>query len=105
MKYAQLLKAIDSASQHLLGRAASAVNQALVIRNWLVGAYIVEFEQHGEDRAKYGQRLYSSLAKDLGRIGCRGCGERMLQQMANFYRIYPQLGERISQTLSAELAH
>jgi len=23
--------------------------------NWLVGYYIVEFEQQGEDRAKYGE--------------------------------------------------
>ena len=43
MKYNQLIKAIDSASQQLLGRAAAAVNQSLVLRNWLIGAYIVEF--------------------------------------------------------------
>jgi hypothetical protein len=65
MRYTQLLKAIDATSQHLVGRAAAAVNQALVIRNWLIGAYIVEFEQHGEDRAKYGAKLLARLAGDL----------------------------------------
>jgi len=35
MDYEQLVTAIDSASQALLGRAAQAVNQALVVRNWL----------------------------------------------------------------------
>src|SRR5213592_3070776 len=102
MKYAQLLKAIDSTNQHLLGRAATAVNQALVVRNWLVGAYIVEFEQRGEDRARYGVRLYARLAADLQRKGAKGCGERMLQQMAVFYRTYPQLHKAIPQPLVAE---
>ena len=41
----------------MVTRAAVAVNQALVLRNWLIGAYIVEFEQNGTDRAKYGTRL------------------------------------------------
>jgi hypothetical protein len=35
MDYEQLVTAIDSASQALLGRAAQAVNQALVVRNWV----------------------------------------------------------------------
>jgi hypothetical protein len=65
MKYTQLLKAIDSASHQLLGRAASAVNQSLVFRNWAVGASIVEFEQNGQDRARYGARLLERLAQDL----------------------------------------
>ena len=54
MNYASLLKAISSTTAQLQSRAAAAVNQALVIRNWLIGAYIVEFEQNGKDRAKYG---------------------------------------------------
>ena len=57
MNYEQLLTAIDAATQSLLGRAAQAVNQALVLRNWLIGAHLVEFEQSGEDRARYGEQL------------------------------------------------
>lgn len=38
MNYEQLVTAIDVASQALLGRAAKA-NQALVLRNWLIGAH------------------------------------------------------------------
>ena len=52
MHYRQLLTAISSAHTQSVGRAAAAVNQGLVLRNWLVGAYVVEFEQDGEDRAK-----------------------------------------------------
>ena len=60
MKFLQLIKAIDSANRHLLGRTAAAVDQALVIRNWLIGAYLVEFEQNGEDRARYGGQAFCS---------------------------------------------
>lgn len=34
------------------------MNASLTIRNWLVGAYLVEFEQEGEDRAKYGENSF-----------------------------------------------
>ena len=74
MDYEQLVTAIDSASQALLGRAAQAVNQALVVRNWLVAARLLEFEQSGQDRATYGERLLSNLAADLKARGSRGWG-------------------------------
>ncbi|MCP5526922.1 MAG: DUF1016 family protein [Verrucomicrobiales bacterium] len=96
MKYTQLLKAIDAASAHLLGRAAAAVNQALVVRNWLVGAYLVEFEQNGEDRAKYGDRLLARLSRDLNQRGVKGVSGDMLERMRRFFVCYPQVGEWIS---------
>jgi len=37
MNYPRLVKAIDAASQQWQARAVTAVNQALVLRNWLVG--------------------------------------------------------------------
>src|SRR6266404_1913765 len=96
MKYQQLVKAIDSASRQLLGRAAAVVNQSLVIRNWLIGAYIVEFEQNGEDRAKYGVRLLPRLAADLKKREISGASPDMLERMRQFYFAYPQLGSGIS---------
>ena len=42
--------------------AKGAVNQLLTIRNWAIGCYIVEYEQEGCDRAKYGARLLQNLA-------------------------------------------
>ena len=103
MKYAQLLTAIDSTSQHLLGRAAAAVNQALVIRNWLVGAYIVEFEQHGEDRAKYGARLLETLTGDLRARRVKGMGVSILERSRRFYLLYPAFRAAIPQSLIGEL--
>jgi len=103
MKYAQLLKAIDATSQHLVGRAAAAVNQALVIRNWLVGAYIVEFEQHGEDRARYGTKLLPRLANDLKERGLKGLSVQMLERTRQYYLVYPQLGAKIPSPLVRKL--
>src|ERR1700736_1296021 len=100
MDYEQLVTAIDAASQALLGRAAKAVNQALVLRNWLIGAHLFEFEQSGRDRARYGQELLPNLATDLKRRGLKGLGISMLKNCRQFYRLYPQ----IRQSLSGEFA-
>jgi hypothetical protein len=47
MKYAGLIKSITGATHRLQAQVATVANQALVIRNWLVGAWLVEFEQNG----------------------------------------------------------
>ena len=49
----------------LQAQAAHAVNLALTSRNWLMGCYIVEFEQNGEDRAAYGEQLLKKLEQRL----------------------------------------
>jgi hypothetical protein len=100
MNYQQLVTAIDAATQSLLGRAPRAVNQALILRNWLIGAHLVEFEQSGEDRARYGEQLLSNLAGDLRVKGLKGLGISMLKNCRQFYRIYPQ----IHQSLIGEFA-
>ena len=77
--YAKLVKAISQVNTGMVARAAVAVNQALVLRNWLIGAYIVEFEQNGSDRAKYGERLLPTLAEDLKLQGLKGLGAEAAQ--------------------------
>lgn len=96
MHYRQLLSAIAQAHTSAVGRAAAAVNQGLVLRNWLVGAYVVEFEQGGADRAKYGAGLLKRLAADLTKRGVSGCSLQMLERMRQFYVTYPQIADSIS---------
>ena len=72
MDYEQLVTAIDSASQALLGRAAQAVNQALVVRNWLIGAHLLEFEQSGQDHTASG--YFQIWQQTSRRAGSRGWG-------------------------------
>lgn len=89
--YQSLIKAIQFAHQEMKGRAASAVNQALVLRNWIIGAFIVEYEQGGTDRAKYGTRLLERLSKDLEKRRLKGLDQRSLRDCRLFYRFYPQI--------------
>ena len=43
----QLITTINDVHSELQANAANAVNKALTIRNWLIGYYIVEYEQNG----------------------------------------------------------
>lgn len=62
MDFESLVGRINQVQDVLQAQAAHAVNLSLTARNWLVGYYIVEFEQHGEDRAKYGDKLINRLS-------------------------------------------
>lgn len=89
MNFESLVGHINHVQDALQAQAAHAVNLSLTARNWLVGYYIVEYEQHGEDRAKYGEKLLKNLALCLNR---RGLGERRLYEYRLTYQVYPQLG-------------
>jgi predicted nuclease of restriction endonuclease-like (RecB) superfamily len=92
MNYAALVKAIQSATSQLQGTVATAANQALVVRNWLTGAWLVEYEQSGKDRAQYGARLLETLASDLASREVKGLGDpRTLRDCRALYRAYPQI--------------
>ncbi|MBP7037901.1 MAG: cytoplasmic protein, partial [Bacteroidales bacterium] len=71
MNFEQLIEAFEQANEYLQEKAVSAVNQSLTIRNWLFGHYIVEYEQSGEDRAKYGEKLLNSLSRKLQNSGVK----------------------------------
>jgi hypothetical protein len=92
MNFESLVGRINQVQDVLQAQAAHAVNLALTARNWLVGYYIVEFEQHGEDRAKYGDKLINRLAKEINR---KGFETRSLHMYRRIYLIYPQLGTEI----------
>ena len=69
MDFNSLVGHINDVQEAFQAQAAHAINLSLTARNWLVGYYIVEFEQKGEDRAKYGDKLITRLAKN---INCKG---------------------------------
>ena len=93
-------RADHDVARHDPGSAAAAVNQALLVRNWLIWAWIVEFEQFGGERATYGSGLLKRLATDLKASGLRGVSPDLLERMRGFYRIYPQLWPAISAAAS-----
>jgi hypothetical protein len=54
MKFDLLVDTIQHTHLSFQQKAIKAVNINLTLRNWLIGYYIVEFEQKGKDRAQYG---------------------------------------------------
>ena len=92
MNFESLVGQINQVQDVLQAQAAHAINLSLTARNWLVGYYIVEYEQHGEDRAKYGENLINRLAQSIGR---KGFEPRSLRVYRRIYLVYPQLGTEI----------
>jgi len=66
-----------------------AVDMVQVQTCWEVGRHIIEFEQQGQTRASYGQRLLPRLAEALTQDFGRGFDERNLRTMRAFYRAFP----------------
>lgn len=68
--------------------AVRAVNRMATIRNYIIGFYIVEYEQNGKDRSVYGSRLISKLAEKINK---KGINETLLKVSRSFYLTYPQV--------------
>ena len=79
--------------------AARAIDRSLVVRNWLFGWYIVEYEQNGADRAEYGAQTLKKLSAALkGRVG-RGFSVDALERMRRFHLGYQHV---LSDVLAAD---
>ena len=105
MKFEKLLTLFQETHRELQKRAVRSVDIALVIRNWLFGWYIVEFEQGGADRAEvYGKRLIERIAAELtARLG-RGFSKRSLEQYRRFYDSYREIAQAVpAQSLECSL--
>ena len=100
MDFEALVKHISTIQNTLQAQAAHAVNLALTSRNWLMGCYIVEFEQNGEDRAAYGEQLLKKLEQ---RLNTKGLNERRFREFRRLYLVYPQLKEPIAQYITSQI--
>jgi len=97
MGYDQVLSDLVGLLEDARRAAARSVNALMTATYWLVGRRIVEGEQQGAARARYGEALIEKLSQDLGRRFGRGFSMRNLEQMRRFYLAWP-----IPQTASAE---
>ena len=68
---------------------AKRVNNTMVAAYWNIGRHIVEFEQQGSARAKYGSRLLTNLSHLLSMKLGRGYSRPNLNNMRKFYLTYP----------------
>jgi hypothetical protein len=109
-KYNELLKSIGVTLQEAKENAYKAINVELIKANWLIGKYIVEYEQQGKSKADYGSALLTSLAKDLGAQFGKGFSKSNFYLWRLFYLKYPKFQTvsgkfEIFQTLSGKLGN
>ena len=91
--YNRIREILDSARAGV----ARSVNTAQVCANWLIGREIVEEEQKGKKRARYGEALLKDLSRRLSTDVGKGWSVRNLEYCRTFYLEYPLLlGERKS---------
>ena len=102
--FGDLTSIIQTTHDAALSSAVKAINRMQTMRNWLIGYYIVEYEQHGKDRAEYGAKLLKKLEE---RVNRKGISTTLLKNSRSFYLHYPQMVENlvpaISPTVSGKL--
>lgn len=104
----ELVKAVKATNEESQASALKAINRMLTMRNWLIGYYIVEFEQKGKDRAQYGDKLLKRLEV---RVGKPGLTVTTFKLSRSFYRLYPQMSNLfvapapISERIGATMSH
>jgi predicted nuclease of restriction endonuclease-like (RecB) superfamily len=86
MRFSQLATTIQNTHNALQQSAVKAINSHITIRNWMIGWYIFEYEQKGEDRARYGKKLLEKLAL---KIKIKGLSSSELSRCRQFYLCYP----------------
>ncbi len=97
-EYVRLVSLISEVWDRAKNKAAIAINTELLEANWKTGQYIVEFEQGGNVKARYGEQLITNLAKDLTHLKGRGFSRSNLIYMRKLYLTFPK-----SETLSHQL--
>lgn len=88
MSFGDLSQIIQQTHQKTQSSAIKSVNRLATLRNWLIGYYIVEFEQFGNDRAK--------------KVDIKGLNATLFKVSRTFYLCYPQIQEIFSKTESAK---
>ena len=82
--------------------AYKAVDQILIIRNWLLGYRIAEEELSGESRAQYGEKQVEFLAKKLLEKFGKGYSRRSLYEYLRFYRCFPEIMHSVNAQFDTE---
>jgi len=90
--FESLVKHIQHASEALRQDARLVINRNVTTRAWLTGFYIVEYEQHGNDRAKYGDKLLKRLAE---RLDDKSWSQTSLKNARVFYLTFPEISHTV----------
>jgi predicted nuclease of restriction endonuclease-like (RecB) superfamily len=99
--YDHLVDALTELQVRAREAAARSIDELLTLRNWLIGAWIVAFEQEGADRARYGEGLIDALAASFKSRGVLGFSGRNLRNYRQVALTWPLLGR--GQTLPGDV--
>ena len=101
MNFKILIQKLQDTHNILQASAAKSVNITMTLRNWLFGFYIVEYEQNGEDRATYGEKLIRSLERKLKSSEIKGMSFTNLNIFRQFYLTYPEISHLLPDIFSS----
>src|ERR1700682_3789200 len=101
-EYETLLLDVSRLLEHARQSAGRAGNAVINPTYWQIGRRIVEQEQHGSDRASYGEELVARLAKDLTTRFGRGFSRTNVFQMRQFFLAYREKVQTLSGLSRAE---
>lgn len=90
---------IDNARSNM-GQMANAIT---IITSFLLGHYIIEQEQQGQERAKYGSKVIDSLSAYLTKEYGRGFSRSNVAGMRQFYMTYKDREDEIIQSQIGQL--
>lgn len=99
-KYNSLFAKVANLLEQGKKQAYAQVNSILVQTYWQIGREIIEHDQKGEKRAKYGKELLKKLSADLTAQFGKGFSVDNLENMRKFYLQYPK-----SETLSRKFTN
>jgi predicted nuclease of restriction endonuclease-like (RecB) superfamily len=88
---------IENIHSYFSDYANKQVNYAYTLRNWLIGMYLFEIEQKGQNRAEYGEKLYRNLALKLKVKKIKGMSFTSLHTFKKFFQIYPSIVQTLSE--------
>ncbi len=95
MQFGGLVELFEQTQDAMQTQAVRSVDIALVVRNWLFGWYIVEYQQYGSDRAEYGKQLLKKLSNQLTKTIGKGFSVDNLELMRKFYTEYAEIQQTL----------
>lgn len=87
--YKGLLERVSNLLERTRRETVRRINTVIVQTYWEIGRLIVEEEQKGTERARYGEYLIQRLARDLTKRFGKGFTDTNLKYMRQFYLTYP----------------
>jgi predicted nuclease of restriction endonuclease-like (RecB) superfamily len=95
LNFTALVDSIRQVHEQSAAIVNRTVNTTLTLRNWVIGAYIREYEQNGADRARYGDRLLETLSTALQECLDRCYTGRYLGLCRQLFAVYPRIRKSV----------